>query len=94
MESVTSYAETKLSRRVCLGDSQQFNCHHWRYNRKEPYHQEDDPRRRGLPISPGLHGINLPSPIITRTTKSANMHYVDNDIYIYIYHSYINIIPS
>lgn len=76
MESVTSYAETKLSRRVCLGDSQQFNCHHWRYNRKEPYHQEDDPRWGGLSISPGLHGINLPSPIITRTTKSANMIHI------------------
>lgn len=57
MESVATYAKTQLPYRVRLGDCQQFNYHHWRYNRKASSEQKNDPGWGGVPISFRLTGM-------------------------------------
>lgn len=59
MESVATYAKTQLPYRVCLGNRQQFNYHHRRYNRKASSEQKDDPGRGGVSISFRLTGMTL-----------------------------------
>lgn len=59
MESFATYAKAKLPYRMCMGSCQQFNHHHWRYNRKAPGDEKDDAGWGGLPISFRLHGTTL-----------------------------------
>lgn len=51
MENFASYAKTRFSYRVCMGNCQQFNNHHWRYHRKAPSDKKDDAGWGGFPIS-------------------------------------------
>lgn len=63
MESFATYAKTRLPYRVCMGYCQQFNYYHWRYNRKAPSDEKDDPCWGALPIWFRLYGTILLFPL-------------------------------